>query len=56
MGPRSHHAQAASLLPDDSTAAQEARNYDKAASQDEDIGRHSKSAGCQQTQVVTLLH
>lgn len=56
MGPLSHRGQTASLLPDDSTAAQEARNYHQAASQDEDISRHSKSAGCQQTQVVTLLH
>lgn len=56
MGPLSHRAQAASLLPDNSTAAQEACNYNQAASQDEDISRHSKSAGRQQTQVVALLH
>lgn len=45
----SHRGQTASLLPDDSTAAQEACNYHQAASQDEDISRDSKSAGCQQT-------
>lgn len=51
----SHHGQTASLLPDDSTAAQEACNHHQAASQDKDIRRHSKSAGCQQTRVVTFL-
>lgn len=56
MGLLSHRGQAASLLPDDRTTAQEASNNHQAASQDEDIRRDSKSAGCQQTQVVTLLH
>lgn len=56
LGAQSHRGQTAFLLPDDSTAAQEACNHHQASSQDEDICRDSKSAGGQQTQVVTLLH
>lgn len=56
MGPPSHRGQTAPLLSDDSTAAQEACNYHQTSSQDEDISWDCKSAGCKQTQVVTLLH
>ena len=52
----SHRGQTAPLFPDDSTTAQEARDHHQAASQDEDIRRHGKSAGGQQAQVVALLH
>ena len=55
MGLPSHRRKTAPLFPDDSTAAQEACNHYQAAGQDEDISRDSKSAGGQQTQVVTLL-
>lgn len=56
MGPLSHRGQTASLLPDDSTTPQEACNHHQAAGQDEDVRWDSKSAGGQQTQVITLLH
>ncbi len=56
MGLLSYPGQTAPLLPDNSTAAQEAGDHHQAASQNENVRWDSESAGCQQTQVVALLH
>lgn len=48
--------EAALLLPEDGTEAQEAGHHDKCARKDEDVGGGGKGAGGQDAEVATLLH
>lgn len=51
-----HSGEAAPVLPDDGTEAQEAGHHDESAREDEDVGGSGKGAGGQDTEVATLLH
>lgn len=51
-----HRGEAAPVLPDDGTEAQEARHHDKRPCEDEDIGGRSEGARGQDAEVAALLH
>lgn len=44
------------LLADDGTAAQEARDHDQAAGEQEDIRRHGECTGGQKTQIISFIN
>lgn len=54
-GSRTHRGEAAPVLPDDGTEAQEAGHHDKGAREDEDVGRGGEGAGGQDAEVAALL-
>lgn len=51
-----HRGEAAPVLPDDGTEAQEASQHDEGACEDEDVGGGGEGAGGQDTEVAALLH
>lgn len=55
-GSSTHRGEAAPVLPDDGTEAQEAGHHDKGAREDEDVGGGGEGAGGQDAEVAALLH